>query len=93
MPEELEPLEDYSDSPTYRWVIRGLYAAGLALNVYVLWDMSHDEYETAVVRERAVQLWNRCLAPIRDQREWRRKVSWLHWEAQQIVEESTSDNP
>jgi hypothetical protein len=88
---ETSPLDDYSDSPTYKWVIRGLYATALAMNVYVLWEMSAQDYERELVRRKAVELWKRATRPIRLERDWRRLVGSMHWEALHIVEEPNTD--
>jgi hypothetical protein len=89
MPPDTEPLEDTEDSAAYRWTIRALYAAALAMNIYVLWQASMQDYEYAVIRQKIVAEAQRILRPIRAKREWQKNVAWLHWQAREIVEEST----
>lgn len=87
MPAELDPLDDYSDSVGYRWTIRALYAAAITMNIYVMWVSTKDEAELAIIRAKAAQLVERCREPFRRQKEWRRSLGRMHFEALQVVEE------
>lgn len=89
MPPDTEPLEDTDDSATYTWTIRVLYAAGLAMNVYLLWQMSKDDVELQIIRRKVTAAVSRALAPVRAKREWQKKVAFVHWQAREIVEEGT----
>ena len=92
MPPDTDPLEERpDDSAAYRWTVRALYCAALAMNAYVLWEASKDDAELAILRRKAEGLVHRVVAPIRRQREWRKKVAFVHWQAHEIVKESSSD--
>lgn len=91
MPPDTEPLEDVDDSPAYRWTIRTLYALALGMNVYILWQASKDDYELAIIRRKVETLAQRAITPWRQQRDWRKNVAWLHWQAREIVEESAAN--
>jgi hypothetical protein len=84
-------LDDYSDSITYRWTIRALYATGLALNAYVLWEMTLQDFEREILRAKIHAKVTKLLRPFTVQHQWKRSVGKMHFQAMEIVEETTPD--
>lgn len=92
-----EPLDDYSDSTLYRWVIRSLYVAAIGLNVWILWKASADEVEVAIFKAKARTAIAKALRPFTLERDWRRAVNRMHYAAADTVEHGApvemGDNP
>jgi hypothetical protein len=86
VPAESAPLEDYSDSATYRWVIRGLYVTAIGLNIWILWKASADDVELAILRNKARGLWAQVTRPATEAKIWRRSLNRMHFEVAETLE-------
>jgi hypothetical protein len=93
MPDEksTEYQVEYGDSPVYRWTIRGLYAAAIGMNVWIMWQASRDDVEMAILRDRVTRWAKRTARPITAQRDWTKSLNRMRFAAAQTLEESTPD--
>ena len=84
---ETEPLENTEDSAAYRWLIRGLYATAIGLNVWLLWKANSGDTETEILKARVRAQWRRVTQPIRTERAWERARNRMHFAAIRALEE------
>lgn len=89
MPAESAPIDDYSDSAAYRWVIRGLYVTAIGLNVWILWKANAGDVETAIVKAKARAWWKKTTRPALIARDWRKALNRMHFEVAQTLEAAT----
>lgn len=79
--------EDDVAERAYIWTIRVLYAAAIGLNVALALHALGDDVEVRVLMAKAKGHVARALRPLAAQREWRRAVNRMHYEATTAVEE------
>ena len=84
------------DSPAdaaYRWSIRIMYGAAIALNVWVLWDMVADDADTQKLKNTLGAWKARLLRPFHLEQQVQRETGPMIWEAMRIVEEMEGEPP
>jgi hypothetical protein len=82
--EQLAAGETSADQ-VYRWTVRGLYALAIALNVWMLWD-AMDETKTEALKDRALRIRDRVMAPYHDRKLFRKHANQVVFEAMQVVD-------
>ena len=89
-PEDVEALAvgDTQADAVYRWTIRVLYGTAIALNVWMLWEALSDDADTAVLKARVVELWDRAIRPVREAKLFRTHANQVIYEAMTIVDEA-----
>ena len=79
------------DDATYRRVVRSLYIIGLALNVWLIYEMVKDQPDFQIQLTKLKALWKRrvtdCEGCAKRKKKLRALINQTHWEAIQIVTE------
>jgi hypothetical protein len=95
MTDSLVEPEAPDDDLIYRRVVRSLYVIGLALNVWLIWEMVKDSpgVKTEIARGRA--WWKAhvtdCEGCAKRKKQLRAKINRTLWEAEQIISEVPDD--
>jgi hypothetical protein len=83
---DVEDSELTTADSVYKWTIRGLYTAAIALNLWFLLESYRDTPEVKTLLSRAHRLERKLLKPWRDKRRWVYDKTKMHLEAWRTVE-------
>lgn len=89
-----QPFEGDDDpvDRVYVWTVRTLYVTLIGLNIWIYWRSVRDDPEFAVVRSRVDRFVARCRAPFNRERDFRKAVGRMHWQALEALDEERSDD-
>lgn len=88
MADDLDETGDQGADLAYRWTIRTLYAVAIAMNVWILWIQLADDPEAQAVKDQVRGWAAKLLRPLHLDRQVKREVGGVIFEAMGIVEEA-----
>lgn len=83
--------EESTADRVYTWTVRSLYAAAIALNVWLLLETLQESPEGQVILEKLRELQHRALAPVRERKAFRRAANRMLLDAMIIVGETETE--
>jgi type IV secretory pathway TrbD component len=87
--DEAPPLDDDATEVLYRWTVRALYVAAIALNVWYLAEQMRESPEWGVARRKLdlrLAAWKAKADPLLARLDFRRHAEAVIYEAETVVE-------